>query len=253
MSEIDSAAALSVGLEPIGGDASDVALGEGAQIQGGQASSALPPGSVEDRVKYLVIDTETSGLSNFSLPAEHPDQPHLAELVMSPCDQFFERICDVEHFLIQPDGWTMEDGAIHVTGLTDAKLYAEGVHVRHALDRYTYWLDRGVIVVAHNVQFDAKIMRGELRRAGLNDRFMITKTICTMRAMTDICQLMPKGNRRGYKWPTLKEAVQFVTKAAHVGLAHTARNDVLDCTTLALYLLTNNRLPEPRVYLKRED
>jgi DNA polymerase-3 subunit epsilon len=253
MSEIDSAAALSVGREPIGGEATNEAHGEGAQIQGGQASSALPPGSAEDRVKYLVIDTETSGLSNFSLPAEHPDQPHLAEIVMSPCNEFFEPICQIEQFLIKPDGWTMSDGAIHVTGLTDAKLYAEGVPVRQALERYAYWLDRGVVVVAHNAQFDAKVMRGELRRAGMDDRFMITKTICTMRAMTDICQLMPKGNRRGYKWPTLTEAYQFVTKAARVGLAHTARNDVMDCTTLASYLLIHQRLPEPRVYLKRED
>lgn len=253
MSETESAAALSVGHEPIGSEASSVALGEGVQGQGGQAStSALPPGSVEDRVKYLVIDTETSGLSNFSLPAEDPSQPHLAELVMSPCDENFEPIMDAEQFLVKPDGWSMSDGAIHVTGLTDAKLYAEGVPVRHVLDRYAYWLDRGVIVVAHNAQFDAKVMRGELRRAGMDDRFMLTKTICTMRAMTDICQLPPKGNRPGYKWPTLTEAYQFVTKAKRVGLAHTARHDVLDCTTLAHYLLIHHRLPEAKVHLKRE-
>jgi DNA polymerase-3 subunit epsilon len=238
----ESAAALSVGLE-------DVCIrspGEGAQDHGGQVETALPLGP---EVKYIIIDTETSGLPDYKLPAEHPSQPRLAELVIIPCNEYFQPQ-QPEEFLIYPDGWEMEPGAIAVTGITTELLQMKGIPVREALLRYVELIDAGAIVVAHNSQFDTKIMRGELRRLGIDDRFHVTKTICTMRAMTEVCQLMPKGNRPGYKWPTLAEAYKHISGAARVGLAHSALNDARDTVTLAHWMLTHNKLPEPKVYLK---
>jgi DNA polymerase III epsilon subunit-like protein len=195
-----------------------------------------------------VIDTETSGLANFALPADHPDQPHLAELSIILCDKNLEPL-GYENYLIKPDGWEVTPGATAVNGLTTERLEREGVPLAGVLARYVEIIDAGVVMIAHNAQYDGKIMRGELRRAGGDDRFMLTKTICTMRGMTEHCQLA--GSRGKWKWPTLNQAYEFVSGAARASLAHSADNDATACLAVASWMLMNGKLPEPQVYFRK--
>ena len=56
--------------------------------------------------------------------------------------------------------------------------------------------------IAHNLEFDEKVLGAEYLRAGLPDPLARMDRLCTMRASTDHCKL---PGRRGYKWPTLEE------------------------------------------------
>lgn len=194
-------------------------------------------------MKYAIIDTETSGLFDFSKPADAEGQPRLASITIILHDP--ESAPLPSSFLIRPEGWVMNEDAAKVHGLTQAKLVAEGVPVRDVLLFYTTLINTGHVVVAFNAQFDTKIMRAELRRAGMPDLFEQTPNICLMRACTDICRI-PKKSGAGFKFPKLSEA------CAHFGIvlrdAHTSLADAEAAAAIFHKLLALGALPAPEVH-----
>lgn len=194
---------------------------------------------------FLIIDTETSGLFNFKDPADAPGQPRMASFaglaVNDPDDEpeVFERY-------IRPDGWQMDPKAGAVNGLTDEFLAANGVPVAEVLDEYVRRIEAGYVIVAFNAQFDLKMMRAELRRAGRDDLFERTPNICVMRPLTDVLQL---PGRFGFKWPNLAEA------CAHYGITNAKAHDAVGDAWAALEVMRNLRrdglLPEAKVHYSK--
>jgi DNA polymerase-3 subunit epsilon len=190
--------------------------------------------------RYLVIDTETTGLFDFAKAADAEGQPRMASVALLFCDENFDVVHEVS-LLVRPDGWMMSAEAERIHGLSQEMLLARGVRVMEVLALYEAAIIGGLIIVAHNVQYDTKIMRGEMRRAGMSDRYHETATICTMKALVDVCRI-PKAKGRGFKWPKLTEAVRKVLHRDHKG-AHGALPDAQAARELARWLLSNKRLP----------
>lgn len=198
---------------------------------------------------YLLIDTETSGLFDFSKPADADGQPRLAELAMILIDPT-DRGGAMEHnFLIRPEGWEIgpEMGAIN--GLTQALLDDQGVPVSEAIAAYAAAIDHGAIVVTFNAQFDTKVMRGEMRRAGVDDRFEKTPNICAMRALTNVCNI-PKKTGRGVKFPKFAEAYAHFFGQPPEG-QHTARGDCNALLEIFMEMFQRDLLPEPAVFFAK--
>lgn len=198
-------------------------------------------------MKYAVIDTETSGLFDFSKPADAEGQPRLAHLGMILVDENMIEERTIE-LLVKPEGWSMPDEASRINGLTMEILAENGIPVIEALRDYCAAIDEGYVIVAFNAQYDTKIMRGEMRRAGIDDRFERTPNICVMRALTDICKIMKaKGN--GYKFPKLAEACN------HFGLvqdaAHRAMGDARSALDLFRRLHELRMVPPPSVHFAK--
>lgn len=198
---------------------------------------------------YLIIDTETSGLFRWKDPADAPGQPRMASFaglaVNDPDDEpeVFERY-------VRPDGWQMDPKAGAVNGLTDEFLAANGVPVTEVLDEYVRRIEAGYVIVAFNAQFDTKVLRAELRRAGRDDMFERTPNICVMRPLTDVLQL--PGGRFGFKFPKLSDA------CAYYGITNAKAHDAVGDAWAALEVMRNLRrdglLPEPKVhYAKGRD
>ena len=153
-------------------------------------------------MRYAIITTETSGLFDYSKPADAPGQPRLAAFA-------YQEIVDGElettYFCyIQPQGWSMQSGATAVNGLTTDWLEANGLDVEHALAEYTGLLERGCTLVGYAVDFDCKVMRGELRRAGMLDQYEKTPVISMIRSARDVCQIPTTTG--AYRFPKLHEA-----------------------------------------------
>ncbi len=202
---------------------------------------------------YIVIDTEGTGLFDYKKPADAEGQPRMASLSIIYVDEAME-IEREYHVYIRPDvnDYKMEEGAFKAHGLTVEFLNENGIPVTEALAEYNSAINNGRIMVAHNSQHDAKQIRAELRRAGLDDKFESAPNICTLRAMTDICKIPPKGNRGGYKWPALSEALLFIGSET-LG-DHSAKNDALGALELLRYLKKIDRLPAGAVhYAKGRD
>jgi len=184
---------------------------------------------------YLVFDTETTGLPDWNKPAEANGQPRLASWCMIFVDRDFhaERMFSA---LVKPDGWEMPAEAAAINGLTTQRLQAEGHSIEWPLSLMLAALDAGRTLVAHNLSFDAKIMRGELRRAGFGrDAVLVSEAqgICTMRGLTDACALLSDkmGNLGRYKFPRLAEASRIILNKELEG-AHGAQADAICCHEL---------------------
>ncbi len=193
--------------------------------------------------RYLICDVETSGLFDYSKPADAPGQPRVAQIGMIFVNNDLE--IEAEHeFLIRPEGWEMSEEAAKITGLTTEILKEKGGAITDALALYNAGIDARRIIVGHNVEYDTKAMRAENRRAGLEDRYMQTRTICTMKASTELCKIPPAGNRGGYKWPKLSEA------CVHFGIpqpgGHTALDDARSAFAIMMELVKRGALPEPK-------
>lgn len=196
---------------------------------------------------YAVIDTESNGLFRFDLPADAEGQPRLAELAIIYADAGFNIEREYRAY-VKPDGWTMNEKATAVNGLTDAILNEKGIPIAEVLAEYTAAIKAGRVMVAFNARHDTKMCRAELRRAGLPDLFEETKNICVMRKAAGI---IPKaGGKKG--WPKLIEA------RAHLGLsdegAHTAGADAMTALHILKYLAANGADLTPEVhYSKNHD
>lgn len=194
-------------------------------------------------MKYAVVDTEGSGLFDYSKPADAEGQPRLAALsiITTKEDLTVDAIMD---FLVKPDGWSMSAEATSINGLTTEYLTEHGKPIAEVLDAYAALIEAGYIIVAHNAQHDCKSMRAELRRAGRDDLFEGTKNICTMRSATAVVGAV-KANG-SLKFPKLEEACQhfgIVNKAGH-----TAAGDCQAAYEVFLKLHAMDALQEPTVH-----
>lgn len=202
------------------------------------------------RPKFMALDTETSGKFDFKKPADDPNQPRLASVAMIFLDEDLQIVTE-SHCLIKPDGWELTEEAARVNGLTMEQLERDGIPIKEALQIYTDAIEEGYAVAAHNAQFDCKMMRGELRRADMDDLFEKTANLCTMRKLTNVCQIPPASGRGAYKFPKLSEACVFFG-LSEVG-DHTSLNDARAVVHLLREMRKRNVDMEPTVHYARPD
>jgi DNA polymerase III epsilon subunit-like protein len=167
---------------------------------------------------YIVIDTETSGLMDYKRDADAPGQPRVAEFAAIYLDDDLNIEREWNNY-VMPDGWEMEPGAIESNGLTTDFLIEHGFPISAILDTYTQAIKEGRAVIAYGAQFDCKMMRAELRRAGRPDLFEETPNICIMRSLLSHAKQTgrklikyddngePKETSRG--WAKLSDACRY--------------------------------------------
>jgi DNA polymerase III subunit epsilon len=196
---------------------------------------------------WATIDTETSGLFSWDKPADAEGQPRLACLALIRCTPTWA-ITSKEVFYVYPEGWEMSDEVVAINGLTTDFLKRNGRPISEVLDAYEAVLDEGRAIAAFNAQFDTKVMRAELRRAGRPDRFEATPNVCLMRKNIGVCKL-PKANGKGYKFPKLVEAMR------HFKLPfpnqHTAGGDADAVVLLGRALTEIGIVLEPEVHFAK--
>lgn len=191
------------------------------------------------------FDTETTGLPQFKLPSDDAGQPHLVDIAAL---LYAEDGTQVDSFeaIIKPDGWVIPDEVAAIHGITTEMAHDLGIPESEALDGFMAIHERAGLRVAHNRQFDDRIMRIALMRyrgTEAADAFKAGEGFCTMNATRDIIKLPPTARMRGgYKPPKLSEAYKFFTGDDLVG-AHRARADAEGCALIYFALQSE----EPRV------
>lgn len=189
----------------------------------------------------LVYDTETTGLPLFKEPSEHPGQPHLVQLGAALIDLDTRVIQSTLDVIIRPEGWTIPEEVSKVHGITTERALEVGVPEGEALGMLLAMHDRAQLRIAHNEQFDARIIRiacmriypthqGEICIA---DEWKAGPAKCTQLISTPILKLPPteKMKRAGFlkhKSANLGEAYEFFTGKKLDG-AHSAMVDVRAC------------------------
>lgn len=179
-------------------------------------------------------DTETSGLPQFKLPSSDPSQPHLVDIAALLYTED-GTLVDSFEAIIRPDGWTIPDEVAAIHGITTEMAMDMGIPESEALDGFMAIHERASLRVAHNRQFDDRIMRIALMRyrdEEAAEQFKAATGFCTMNATRDIIKLPPTARMRGgFKPPKLSEAYKYFTGQDLEG-AHRARADAEGCALI---------------------
>lgn len=174
-------------------------------------------------MNFLFFDTETNGKPvKYNASYEEVDNwPRVAQLSWLLADQEGNIINQQNHFVF-PEGWEIptEDFFIQ-NGMSTERCAELGVPIAGVLDLFMIDKVRADVLVAHNLQFDHRIVWAEFIRQGRRPRSGMHK-ICTMTSSTKYCNLPGK---RGPKWPKLEELHQVLFNKGFEG-AHDAMADI---------------------------
>jgi DNA polymerase III subunit epsilon len=175
---------------------------------------------------YLFFDTETTGIPrNYKAPASDlKNWPRLVQIAWLVADESGNEIANAEH-IVKPDGSTIPPAAAKIHGITQQMALRNGVAIKAVLDAMVEAIGKASALIAHNVQFDEKILGAELLRAGYPNHVEAKPRKCTMLSATDHCRI---AGPYGYKWPTLQELYLKLFQEQFTG-AHRALADVRAC------------------------
>ena len=183
----------------------------------------------------LFIDVETAGLPLSSVPDDHPAQPPLVQLACLLVDEDNGAEYATLELIIRPNGYTIPDSAARIHGITTGLAEAAGIPLSCVIPMYVHLRSRAEKIIAHNAEFDLKIMRQAIARNGKPVTLRGPDLYeCTMAMATPIMKLPPtdrmKAAGRGgqYKNPNLMEAHEYFIGEKFEG-AHGALADVRAC------------------------
>lgn len=190
-------------------------------------------------------DTETQDLPKWDLPSAHPSQPHIVQLAMIQYSDDGEEL-SARSVLIKPDGWEIVPGtkASLTHGITQERALAEGIPEHQAVALWLVAMARASLSVAFVHQFDARIMRIAMARAGYQKDFADfiggRPSYCPAVKCRTIVNLPPSekmlaAGRNTPKQPSLAEAVRHFFNEEIVG-AHDALVDGRACARLYWHL-----------------
>jgi DNA polymerase-3 subunit epsilon len=185
-------------------------------------------------MKRLYFDTETTG---FPAKAGTPlDRcPWIVQIAAILVDDEHGEVASINQ-IIKPAGWTIPDDVAAIHGITTAKAEAFGIPARVAMAAFSQMVRVSDQVVAHNINFDLKLVTYEVERAGAENVIIAKPRFCTMEASTGIMKI---PGARGYKWPKLIEAHTHFLGIGFDG-AHDALVDVRACHRVHRHLIDNN-------------
>ena len=174
-------------------------------------------------MKIIVFDTETTGfpLSEVSLE----EQPYIVQfasitLGYDPEKSIMEEVQRIDQ-LIKPNcNIPLEVSKIH--GIYD-KDVADKPSMQECIHEIRDVFHKADVAVAHNLEFDQKLLNIELERLGLPKQFLPKQIFDTMKLSTDMCKIPNK--RGGHKYPKLEEVYMFLFGKNFSG-AHNAIYDV---------------------------
>jgi len=183
----------------------------------------------------IFFDTETTGLPLFKEPSEHPGQPHIVQLAALLIDLDTRKTISSMNVIVRPDGWTIPDEVAAIHGITTAHAKDVGIPEKLAVDMFMdLWSNR--LRIAHNEQFDARIIRIALMRFYgeiTANNWKAGKSECTQLLSTPILKLPPTEKmkavgRNHHKSANLREAYRHFMGEDFEN-AHSAMADVRAC------------------------
>lgn len=196
--------------------------------------------------KYLIVDTETTGLPlSYDAPFDDVGNwPRIIELSWELCwenGETIEKACD----LVYPDGtWKFPTGEFwQKHGFTEAISLLVGEPIEKLLIRLAIAMNCADVMICHNLSYDKPIIECEFFRAkvypnavrrdliknniqikhGLRPDGVKLKKECTKLLSTPILKL--PGFKGEYSWPKLEVAYEYMFGKPMEG-AHHASSDV---------------------------
>lgn len=178
---------------------------------------------------YLFFDTETTGLPrSWKAPVSDPGcWPHIVQIAWAVFDADGAQLALYDH-LIKPEGFVIPPSATAIHGISTEMALAEGRPIEDVLEEFSSAVVTSTRLVAHNLEFDEKMVQAEFVRLGMPDILRSVpenRKICTMKSSASFCKI---PGRYGDKWPKLSELHNKLFDH-DFEVQHRAAADVLCC------------------------
>jgi DNA polymerase III subunit epsilon len=195
----------------------------------------------------LIFDTETTGLVERRLSHDAEVQPDIVQIAALLCEgegDGFKTISSLS-LIVQPMGKQISAGAAKAHGISQGEANRLGVPATDALRLFLAMVDKADTLVAHNLSFDALVMRTAFYRAlgiDMRDHLQNKRAFCTMRAMTPVCKILSPRAKHStdFKWPTLTESYHYFFNRPLDG-AHDASVDTRACAEIYFEILKRRK------------
>ena len=179
---------------------------------------------------FNFFDTETTDRWDFKAPWNADNQPNLIQLGYQIFDKDRVMIKEVDVIVDarKLSTWNgIAEGAAAVHGIDEKRMIAEGVHPEIVANNLVNDMMLCNFTIAHNNEFDMKVLNCFLFRCGYSPTIFEGKTnLCTMKPLTNVLKI--KG-KYGNKWPSLQEAYCNLVDTKGFEGAHDAMTDVRAC------------------------
>lgn len=171
----------------------------------------------------LFFDTETTGLpNNWKAPiSDFENWPRLVQLAYQLFDDNGNMLIEGD-YIVKPCGFSIPLSATEIHGITNEKANKIGLSIANVLKEFKILLDDADTIVAHNIDYDEKVLGCEYLRLILPNPFIGKSKICTMESSTNYCAI---SGSYGYKWPKLSE-LYYKLFNSHFEEAHNAMIDI---------------------------
>lgn len=194
--------------------------------------------------RILFFDTETTGKANFGKPGSDPIQPLPVQLGLILIE---DRRAVAKANLLVHQPRPIEPKAQEVHGISAETARDCGVSLETALFVFDDLASKAHLIVAHNMNFDIRVMEQTYVATGHHDELWPTiagvERFCTMHACTNILKLPKDKGYGGFKWPKLAECVRHFFNEEIDG-AHDALVDVEACARVFFHLMDNYTGPK---------
>ena len=187
-----------------------------------RTEKSMQDDSMNEHIEYLVFDVETTGLpKNWKAPiSKLSNWPRIVQIGWYSYDKQ-ENLLESKSYIIKPNGFSIPEASKKIHGISTNFAEKNGYEIELVLSRFTELVKKTNYLIAHNLDFDEKVVRSELLRADISDHFDGKIRMCTKEIGTNICKIPGKY---GYKWPTLSELYNHLFDDNLKG-SHDASND----------------------------
>ncbi len=199
---------------------------------------------------YLFFDTETTGLPlDWKAPiTDLKNWPRLVQIAWSRYDSSGNKISEKD-YIVKPDGFTIPKFSTAVHKITTEKAIKEGVNLEKSLREFAQDIRNVKFLVAHNMEFDSKVVGAEFLRKEIENNLSDLPKIDTMKESVDFCKI---ESPRGYKWPTLSELYRKLF-GEDFDNAHNAYFDISACAKCFFELKKLNVFDNEKIAEKEEE
>ena len=152
---------------------------------------------------YLFFDTETTGIpKKWDAPVTNFDNwPRLIQLAWLLYDSN-GKLVSKKVTVIKPIDFQIPTESVRIHGISTKYAMEKGKSIKTVLLEFEKQCKKSKFLIAHNVEYDSKIIASEFIRNLSRNPISTLEYLCTMKSSTNYCKIK---DRYGYKWPKLSE------------------------------------------------
>lgn len=183
---------------------------------------------------YIFFDTETTWLPiDYKAPVEDLDNwPRIVQIAWIKYDENWELV-DESTYIIKPQWYEIPAEVTKIHWISHEFALQNWVDWKLVIENFTKACKNCKMIVAHNLDFDEKVIWAEYLRLWKSIPFDWLQKHCTMKAWVDICKI--RRSKTKYKFPTLAE-LHYKLFKENFDNAHSALADTKACARCFFYI-----------------